>query len=78
MANGEDLTDLQAVDFALGGVIAGAYEGLLTRAPRPFVDSWHARSKKKSTSCKMMTSRRCCAKLPVERMSPGGRCQICH
>lgn len=24
MANGEDLTDLQAVDFALGGVIAGA------------------------------------------------------
>ena len=33
MANGEDLTDLQAVDFALGGVIAGAYEGLADAGP---------------------------------------------
>ena len=36
MANGEDLTDLQAVDFALGGVIAGAYEGLADAGPQAF------------------------------------------
>ncbi len=36
MANYEDITDLQAVDFALGGVIAGAYENLADNGPAAF------------------------------------------
>lgn len=36
MANYEDITDLQAVDFALGGVIAGAYEDLADIGPAGF------------------------------------------
>lgn len=36
MANYEDITDLQAVDFALGGVIAGAFENLADNGPTAF------------------------------------------
>lgn len=34
MANGEDISDLEAVDFALSGVIAGAFENLADAGPQ--------------------------------------------
>ena len=36
MAQPNAITDLQAVDFAVGGVLAGAYDGLKDDKPKAF------------------------------------------
>lgn len=72
MAEAAHVTELQAVDFAVGGVIAGAYEGLAHSGTKAYVRFLQRETQHKIWRCENENLQSLLQRIAAKMQSPGG------